>query len=101
MPAEFDAAEFGTEVAKSIKHHVARVTGPLEARIKELEARPPLEYHGVWAAGKTYAENSLVTRNGSLWIAKKTTAALPGGGAEPDSWQLTCKRGADGKDLTK
>jgi hypothetical protein len=38
------------------------------------------------------------TREGSLWIAKRTTAAFPGGNAEPDAWQLTSKRGADGKD---
>ena len=35
---------------------------------------------------------------GSLWIAKRTTAAFPGGNAEPEAWQLTSKRGADGKD---
>jgi hypothetical protein len=71
---------------------------PLLKRIEELEARPELKYHGVWSAGKTYAENSLVTHSGSLWIAKKTTAAYPGGNAEPGSWQLCVKRGADGKD---
>jgi hypothetical protein len=70
----------------------------MAARLDKLEARPELKYCGVWVAGKTYAENSLVTQSGSLWIAKKTTAAYPGGGAEPGSWQLCCKRGADGKD---
>jgi hypothetical protein len=70
----------------------------LAARVKCLEDRPPLKYCGVWSAGKTYVENSLVTQGGSLWIAKQTTAAFPGGGAEPDSWQLCCKRGQDGKD---
>jgi hypothetical protein len=68
------------------------------ARLDKLEARPELKYCGVWVAGRTYSENSLVTQSGSLWIAKKTTAAYPGGGAEPGSWQLCCKRGADGKD---
>ena len=73
----------------------------LKARIKSLEDRPPLKYCGVWVAGKTYLENSLVTKSGSLWIAKQTTAAYPGGGARPDSWQLCVKRGADGKDAAK
>ena len=70
----------------------------MAARLDKLEARPELKYFGVWSAGKTYAENSPVTHSGSLWIAKKTTAAYPGGGAEPDSWQLCVKRGRDGKD---
>ena len=47
---------------------------------------------------KNLSEKLLCTRDGSLWIAKRTTAAFPGGGAEPDSWQLCVKRGADGKD---
>jgi hypothetical protein len=68
------------------------------ARLDKLEARPELKYHGVWSAGKTYAENSLVTHAGSLWIAKQKTASFPGGQAEPGAWQLCCKRGHDGKD---
>jgi hypothetical protein len=72
----------------------------LAARVKASEDRSPLKYCGVWVAGKTYAENSLVTRDGSLWIAKRSTPAYPGGGAEPDSWQLCVKRGNDGKDAS-
>jgi len=63
-----------------------------------LEAHTPLKYAGIWQAEKTHQENSLVTRDGSLWIAKRATASFPGGGAEPDAWQLCVKRGADGKD---
>jgi hypothetical protein len=84
-----------------VESHVKKLkaeNAALEARIKSLECRPPLKYCGVWIAGKTYPENSLVTRDGSLWIARRSTAAYPGGGAEPDSWQLCVKRGADGKD---
>ena len=68
---------------------------------EQLEDRPPLKYCSVWVAGRTYAENSLVTHKGRLWIAKQTTAAFPGGDAQPDSWQLCCKRGRDGKDYSK
>jgi hypothetical protein len=78
--------------------HEEQCVQPLLDRIKKLEARPELNYCGVWATGRTYQKNSLCTRDGSLWIAKRTTAAFPGGGAEPDSWQLCVKRGADGKD---
>lgn len=96
--------DFWTEVTAVFREfvdgHVSKLkaeNAALAARVKCLEDRPPLKYCGVWAA-KTYPENSLVTRDGSLWIAKRTTAAYPGGGAEPDSWQLCVKRGQDGKD---
>jgi hypothetical protein len=90
--------EFATELAKEIKSYVARKLAPLEKRIAELESRPELKYCGIWVAGKTYAENSLVTHAGSLWIAKQKTASFPGGQAEPGAWQLCTKRGRDGKD---
>jgi hypothetical protein len=97
--------DFWAEVTKAfrgfVEGHISKLkaeNAALAARVKCLEDRPPLKYCGVWVAGKTYQEHSLVTRDGSLWIAKRTTAAYPGGGAEPDSWQLCVKRGQDGKD---
>jgi hypothetical protein len=94
-------ANTGNAILEAVGPVIAAISGDLAAlkrQVKELQERPTLKYHGVWSAGKTYAENSLVTHAGSLWIAKKTTAAYPGGNAEPGSWQLCCKRGADGKD---
>jgi hypothetical protein len=91
-------AELPKFITSAFEIYTEKKIKPLLRRIEELEARPELSYCGVWSAGKTYAENSLVTHAGSLWIAKKTTAAYPGGNAEPGSWQLCCKRGADGKD---
>ena len=96
--AEQIEESLGREIADIIRQHVAAATDLLRDRIRSLEARPPLKYCGVWVAGKTYPENSLVTKGGSLWIAKQTTAAFPGGGAEPGSWQLCVRRGNDGKD---
>ena len=97
--------DFWAELAKAFREfvdgHVSKLkaeNAALAARVKCLEDRPVPKYCGVWSAGKTYQENSLVTKQGSLWIAKRTTAAFPGGGAEPDSWQLCVKRGQDGKD---
>jgi hypothetical protein len=66
------------------------------ARLDKLEARPELKYFGVGLPGK--AMQKMVTHLRKTWIAKKTTAAYPGGGAEPGSWQLCVKRGQDGKD---
>jgi hypothetical protein len=93
-------AEVTTAFREFVESHVNKLKAEniaLAARVKCLEDRPPLKYFGTWTAGKTYGENSLVTQGGSLWIAKQTTTAYPGGGAEPDSWQLCCKRGQDGK----
>jgi len=90
--------DFWADLAKEIREFVEKKYAVLAQKIKDLEDRPELKYHGVWVAGRTYAQNSLATRDGSLWIAKRATAAYPCGGAEPDSWQLCVKRGADGKD---
>jgi hypothetical protein len=97
--------KFWAEVTKTIREFVESHVNKLKAenvalasRVKLLEDRPPLKYHGAWTAGKTYVENSLVTKGGCLWIAKQTTAAYPSGQAEPDSWQLCVKCGRDGKD---
>jgi hypothetical protein len=95
--AHTDEENFWNEITETFKA-IQDNFKTLNARLKVLEERPPLKYFGVWEAGKIYQENSLVTREGSLWIAKKQTAAFPGGPADPDAWQLTCKRGNDGKD---
>jgi hypothetical protein len=87
-------AEVTATIRGFVESHVNKLkaeNAALEARIKSLEDRPPLKYCGTWVAGRTYVENSAVTRDGSVWIARKATAAYPGGGAEPDSWQLAVK----------
>lgn len=67
----------------------------LRARVEELE-KTPFAYDGPHEGGKTYAKNTLVSCQGSMWIANYKTAARPGDGP---SWTLCVKRGADGKDL--
>ena len=107
MAHEIDSDAIGCEIAAAIKayveRHVSRLVArniELEARIKSLEARPMVKYCGVYAPGQSYPENSLVTKAGSLWIAKQTTDACPGDGA-PDAWQLCVRKGRDGKDATR
>jgi hypothetical protein len=63
----------------------------LEARVAELEARPIQKWAGVHAQGTPYAEASLVTRGGSLWVARRSTTTTPG---SPESdWTLVVKKG--------
>jgi hypothetical protein len=93
-----DEEMFWAEVTETFKAIQDNFT-TLNARLKALEERPQLKFHGPWEAGKIYQENSLVLKDGPTWIAKKQTAAFPGGGADPDAWQLCAKRGNDGKDL--
>ena len=73
-----------------------RAATATEAKVKALEARPSLEYRGVWAATENYSEGAAVTRNGSIFIAKAASK-----GADPrDSpgvWQLAVKSGRDGR----
>ena len=64
----------------------------LEARIKELETRPPTpEYCGTFEQGRTYKSGSLLTRQGGLWLALHDTTLPPGG--NPTVWRLIVKSG--------
>src|SRR5438552_2158684 len=68
----------------------------LEARIKALEARPALQYLGIWTEGDQHREGDFVTYHGSLWHCNAiATQSRPGDG---DAWQLAVKRGANGRD---
>jgi hypothetical protein len=63
---------------------------PLEARIKELEARGELKYCGVWREGDEYARGNFVTTSGSLWHAEANTTSRPG---TDSTWRLAVKQG--------
>ena len=73
-------------------HH--RQIKALEARIAELEAKPPTpEYKGIYEDGLVYPRGTLTTRAGSLWLATRETATTPGSGPA-SGWQLIVKNGA-------
>ena len=78
---------------KSVADKAEARSAALEARITALEARRSggAQYCGIHEAGRLYAEGSLVTRSGGLWIATWATGQTPGG---PDSgWKLIVKSG--------
>ena len=102
-----DRMALARELGVATKQGVEAMMGPLvqrvqelerarladEARIKMLEARPTLEYKGLWNEGESYGEGAAVTHNGSVWICK--TACH---GVEPGTdprWQLAVKKGRD------
>jgi hypothetical protein len=79
-------------IAKGVGPVIRDYTAPLHARIAALEARPAVVYRGIWRNDQQYAEASLVTDGGSLWIAKaESRGARPG--SDATSWQLIVKRG--------
>lgn len=64
----------------------------LEARLAVIEARPDVEYRGVFTIGKTYEPGHLVTRNGALWLCTSgCTTTQPS--ADPSRWKLIVKSG--------
>jgi hypothetical protein len=70
------------------EHRIAELT----ARVAVLEARPSIQYAGVWQPGRTYARGHATTLSGSLWICEFETTARPGDGAE-SGWKLAVKKG--------
>jgi hypothetical protein len=81
------------ELAEAINEAVERYIEPLEARIKELEARPTMKYSGVWNATTRYAAGDVTTFDGSMWICHHDS--LGNKPNETRDWQLCVKRGRD------
>ena len=69
----------------------------LELRIAQLEARPTMEYRGVWSKDLFYRSGNFVTHRGSLWHANVGSNAMEPGNVE-HIWTLAVKRGQNGKD---
>ena len=79
-----------------LKNYKERVEA-LEQRIAQVEGRPLQKWAGVHSEGTMYAEASLATRAGSLWVATKATTTTPG--TPGCDWTLIVKRGSfDSKD---
>lgn len=57
---------------------------------------PTLVYRNVYVEANAYAQNDVVTRGGSLWIASRDVAPGEVPGRENDAWRLAVKKGADG-----
>jgi hypothetical protein len=103
---KFFPDSFWAELAREVKNYVdkslATRCAALETKIARLEGalaeKSAVKYMGVHRTGATYSEGSLVTRDGSIFHANKTTSEIPGEGCL--DWQLACKRGRDGKDAT-
>jgi hypothetical protein len=83
---------------KTVKTRCDAAMTALEARVAELEARPSLDYKGIWNASSLYRRDDCVTHSGSIWCCERDHNC----GIVPveagDGWRLACKKGADGKD---
>ena len=78
-------------IVENIKKVLDARCGPIEADIQALKARPLQKWAGVHVAGVQYAEASLVTKGGSLWVATTTTTTTPA--ESGGDWRLIVKRG--------
>jgi hypothetical protein len=67
---------------------LGRFRSELRAEIKAVEATVP-KFAGVHSIGRTYEANSLVIRNGGLWISLIKTVLPPGS----VDWCLCTKAG--------
>ena len=79
----------GTHIIKPLKARIAK----LEAQIEELQANG-LKYAGVWQRAGSYSKGTVVTFDGSMFVAVKNTqpAQAP---LTSDCWQLAVKAGRD------
>ena len=77
------------EVAAELRREFDAKIAFVEGKLSLLESRQ-LQYRGTWKPG-TYAEGSIISHSGSMWLARSETTARPGAG--PSEWLLTVKRG--------
>ena len=75
---------------------IAGLKGEIASLKLALAQKSPIKYLGVHRLGATYSEGSLVTRDGSMFHANKTTTEMPGDGCQ--DWTLCVKHGRDGRD---
>jgi hypothetical protein len=76
---------------------ITMATLPLQKRIEQLEAKlAAWKYTGVFEEGRTYQPGNHTTQGGSTFVCLNETTQKPGDGS--GDWQLTAKRGCDGKD---
>jgi hypothetical protein len=84
------AAVLGPVIKEQLALRDARLVS-LEAEVAQLKSRPLQKWAGIHIAGVPYAEASLVTRSGSLWVATTATTTTPG--EHGSDWRLIVKRG--------
>jgi hypothetical protein len=68
----------------------------VDARVDALEARPSMQYRGVWSAATLYVPGTVVTDHGCMWHANAPNRNHRPGQSE--TWTLCCKAGRNGKD---
>lgn len=101
-------ADLAASVVTAVREHVAGALRPVERRqedferrLRALEVRGQSEqrgffYRGVWDARETYSTHDFATHDGSLWCClTDNTQDRPG---TSEAWQLSVKRGRDGRD---
>jgi hypothetical protein len=92
-----DAILDGTKAsARKRAAEIAALNAEIEKLKAALAQKAPIKYLGIHKPGATYSEGSLVTRDGSIFHANKTTSEMPGDGCV--DWTLAVKRGRDGRD---
>src|SRR5262245_23556808 len=66
----------------------------LTRRVAAIEARPAIQYAGVWRTGQRYTRGAACTHDGALWICEHDSVdERPGNGAT--AWRLAVKRHLD------
>lgn len=87
-----DLNEFYEDDGRILVRQWLSPSGEIKKEFRHVTAAPL--FRGIWQQ-RDYQRGDQVTHNGSQWIALHDTKAKPG---EPNSgWQLTVKRGRDGK----
>lgn len=78
---------------KTVEDRIAEVERGLAELQRGLEQR---SYQGTYDDTSAYQRHNMTTHGGSLWIALRDNADIPG---TTDSWKLAVKRGRDARGI--
>jgi hypothetical protein len=82
-----------------VREEILKAFEPLRERIDALEATG-IRYQGVYQKAQEYRRGDVCTHDGSMWVATCDIPShqIPGNSSR---WQLSVKRGADGRDANR
>lgn len=89
-------SKVNSQVGDNLESHIKRLDD-LEKRVAAFEGAG-LKYQGVWQrASSGYRRGSVVTHQGSAWIALKDHGEGEQPGMAPDAWHMLVKAGRDAR----
>jgi hypothetical protein len=85
-----NAEQLGRIIARGVQTALAEQLKALEARVRELEARPVVRDGGVWEPGRTYEPGMICSHGGAGWLCRSAHVSA-GHAPDPSAFRMFMK----------